>query len=311
MVALLVIDVQLALVVFATLPPLVVATFFFRRASVKAYELARERVVVGQRRPPGVRVRAADRAGVPARGATARQRFAERSDSYRQARVRGPVADLGLLPVRAAAVVGRRRGRADRRARAGSTRHADRPARWSPTSSTSTCSSPPSSSSPRSSTATSRPPSRWAASRNCCGSRLHDGRRRAAGGPLAARRHRLRGRALRLRCRRRTQEEALERHRPDDPRRADGRLRRRDRRGQVDPGQAGRPVLRPHRRPGHGRRHRPARPRPRPPTGTGSASSRRRRTSSRARSATPSPTAARTPPTPRWRRRPGRSARTR
>jgi ATP-binding cassette subfamily B protein len=44
MVALLVIDIQLALVVFATLPPLIIATFFFRRASVKAYELARERV---------------------------------------------------------------------------------------------------------------------------------------------------------------------------------------------------------------------------------------------------------------------------
>src|SRR5690606_15774363 len=42
--ALLVIDIELALIVFATLPPLIVGTYFFRRASVKAYELARERV---------------------------------------------------------------------------------------------------------------------------------------------------------------------------------------------------------------------------------------------------------------------------
>ncbi|MEK8170976.1 ABC transporter ATP-binding protein [Streptomyces sp. M19] len=44
LVALLVIDVELALVVFATLPILVVGTVFFRRHSVRAYELARERV---------------------------------------------------------------------------------------------------------------------------------------------------------------------------------------------------------------------------------------------------------------------------
>ena len=87
--ALLVIDVQLALVVFATLPPLIVGTFFFRRASVKAYELARERVSVGQRRPPGVGVRAADRAGVPAR---ARRRRA----------VRGAAATATARPASAA-----------------------------------------------------------------------------------------------------------------------------------------------------------------------------------------------------------------
>ena len=115
MVALLVIDVQLALVVFATLPPLVVGTFFFRRASVKAYELARERGRVGQRRPPGVGVRAADRAGVPARADAAPSGSRERSDSYRQARVRGQWLISRLLPVRAAAVVGGRGGRADRR----------------------------------------------------------------------------------------------------------------------------------------------------------------------------------------------------
>ncbi|MGV9287678.1 ABC transporter ATP-binding protein [Streptomyces sp. NPDC003719] len=88
MVALLVIDVQLALVVFATLPPLVVATFFFRRASVKAYELARERVSAVnadlQESVAGLRiVQAFRREGDGAR------RFAERSDSYRRARIRG------------------------------------------------------------------------------------------------------------------------------------------------------------------------------------------------------------------------------
>ncbi|MFE1314810.1 ABC transporter ATP-binding protein [Streptomyces sp. NPDC058755] len=85
---LLVLDVQLALVVFATLPPLIVATFFFRRASVKAYELARERVSVVnadlQESVAGLRIVQAFR-----RERDGGRRFAERSDSYRQARIRG------------------------------------------------------------------------------------------------------------------------------------------------------------------------------------------------------------------------------
>ncbi|KFG75415.1 ABC transporter ATP-binding protein [Streptomyces mutabilis] len=88
MVALLVIDVQLALVVFATLPPLIIATYFFRRASVKAYELARERVSTVnadlQESVAGLRIVQAFR-----REHDGGRRFAERSDSYRQARVRG------------------------------------------------------------------------------------------------------------------------------------------------------------------------------------------------------------------------------
>jgi ATP-binding cassette subfamily B protein len=88
MVALLVIDVQLALVVFATLPPLVVATFFFRRASVKAYELARERVSLVnadlQESVSGLRIVQAFR-----RERDGGRRFAERSSSYREARTRG------------------------------------------------------------------------------------------------------------------------------------------------------------------------------------------------------------------------------
>ncbi|TVZ94996.1 ABC transporter ATP-binding protein [Streptomyces sp. BK340] len=85
---LLVLDVQLALVVFATLPPLIVATFFFRRASVKAYELARERVSLVnadlQESVAGLRIVQAFR-----RERDGGRRFAERSDSYRQARIRG------------------------------------------------------------------------------------------------------------------------------------------------------------------------------------------------------------------------------
>ncbi|MEZ7003494.1 ABC transporter ATP-binding protein [Streptomyces sp. AD55] len=88
MVALLVIDVQLALVVFATLPPLIVATYFFRRASVKAYELARERVsgvnADLQESVAGLRIVQAFR-----REDEGRRRFAERSDGYRRARIRG------------------------------------------------------------------------------------------------------------------------------------------------------------------------------------------------------------------------------
>ncbi|WP_217143963.1 ABC transporter ATP-binding protein [Streptomyces sp. AC627_RSS907] len=88
MAALLVIDVQLALVVFVTLPPLVIATYFFRRASVKAYELARERVsgvnADLQESVAGLRIVQAFR-----REHDGGRRFAEHSDSYRRARIRG------------------------------------------------------------------------------------------------------------------------------------------------------------------------------------------------------------------------------
>ena len=119
MVALLVIDVQLALVVFATLPPLIVATFFFRRASVKAYELARERVSLVnadlQESVSGLRIVQAFR-----RERDGGARFAERSDSYRQARIRGqwlisiyfPFVQL-LSSVAAAAVLIAGAGRVD------------------------------------------------------------------------------------------------------------------------------------------------------------------------------------------------------
>ncbi|WP_415950483.1 ABC transporter ATP-binding protein [Streptomyces sp. KLOTTS4A1] len=88
MVALLVIDLQLALVVFATLPVLIVGTYFFRRSSVKAYELARERVSAVnadlQESVAGLRIVQAFR-----REGAGRERFTERSHSYRKARIKG------------------------------------------------------------------------------------------------------------------------------------------------------------------------------------------------------------------------------
>ncbi|PJN38928.1 ABC transporter ATP-binding protein [Streptomyces sp. CB02959] len=86
--ALLALDVQLALVVFATLPPLVLATYVFRKRSVKAYELARERIstVNGdlQENVAGLRIVQAFR-----REGHGAERYAAHSDAYRRARVRG------------------------------------------------------------------------------------------------------------------------------------------------------------------------------------------------------------------------------
>ncbi|MEV6307505.1 ABC transporter ATP-binding protein [Streptomyces sp. NPDC051840] len=118
-VVLLVLDVQLALVVFATLPVLIVGTFFFRRKSVKAYELARTRISVVnadlQESVAGLRIVQAFR-----RERDGAERFAARSDEYRQARVRGqwlisvyfPFVQL-LASVAAAAVLIVGAGRVD------------------------------------------------------------------------------------------------------------------------------------------------------------------------------------------------------
>ncbi|MER7463457.1 ABC transporter ATP-binding protein [Streptomyces sp. NPDC097981] len=88
LVALLVLDVELALIVFATLPLLVLGTIVFRRKSVAAYELARDRVSLVnadlQESVSGLRIVQAFR-----REHAGAVRFAERSDSYREARVRG------------------------------------------------------------------------------------------------------------------------------------------------------------------------------------------------------------------------------
>ncbi|MFF5567188.1 ABC transporter ATP-binding protein [Streptomyces sp. NPDC012623] len=88
LVVLVVIDVQLALVVFATLPVLIVGTVFFRRKSVQAYELARERVGAVnadlQESVSGLRIVQAFR-----RERDGYERFVARSNHYRTARVRG------------------------------------------------------------------------------------------------------------------------------------------------------------------------------------------------------------------------------
>ncbi|WIY76303.1 ABC transporter ATP-binding protein [Streptomyces anulatus] len=119
MVALLVLDLQLALVVFATLPVLIIGTFFFRRSSVKAYELARTRISAVnadlQESVSGLRIVQAF--GREDDGAA---RYAEHSDHYRQARVRGqwlisvyfPFVQL-LASIAAAAVIIVGAGRVD------------------------------------------------------------------------------------------------------------------------------------------------------------------------------------------------------
>lgn len=88
LIALLVLDVELALIVFATLPVLIVGTIVFRRRSVAAYELARDRVGLVnadlQESVAGLRLVQAFR-----RQRAGAARFAERSNSYREARVRG------------------------------------------------------------------------------------------------------------------------------------------------------------------------------------------------------------------------------
>ncbi|WP_181727543.1 ABC transporter ATP-binding protein [Streptomyces sp. PT12] len=85
---LLVIDLQLALVVLATLVPLAIGTVYFRRHSTRAYELARERVsgvnADLQESVAGLRMVQAFR-----RERDGHERFTARSDGYRQARVHG------------------------------------------------------------------------------------------------------------------------------------------------------------------------------------------------------------------------------
>ncbi|RKN08961.1 ABC transporter ATP-binding protein [Streptomyces radicis] len=85
---LLVIDLQLALVVLATLVPLAIGTVYFRRHSTRAYELARERVsgvnADLQESVAGLRMVQAFR-----RERDGHERFTARSDGYRQARVQG------------------------------------------------------------------------------------------------------------------------------------------------------------------------------------------------------------------------------
>ncbi|WP_084461858.1 ABC transporter ATP-binding protein [Nocardia kruczakiae] len=86
-IALLVIDAALAVVVFVALPPLLVATLFFRRVSASAYSASRERVATVnadfQENVAGLRATQAYR-----HEAEAARRFTDYSDRYRRARLR-------------------------------------------------------------------------------------------------------------------------------------------------------------------------------------------------------------------------------
>ncbi|MFI5777850.1 ABC transporter ATP-binding protein [Nocardia sp. NPDC051570] len=90
-VALLVIDLGLALVVFATLPPLIAATLIFRKVSASAYSAARERVAVVnadfQENVAGLRATQAYR-----HEADAARRFTGYSGDYRRSRKRAQQA---------------------------------------------------------------------------------------------------------------------------------------------------------------------------------------------------------------------------
>ena len=109
-VVLLVMDPGLALLAFASLPPLLVATVFFRRFSSRAYDDAREKVGIVnadlQENVSGMRItQALGREEVNAAG------FAARSDAYRRSRMRAQTAIslyfpfVALLSELAAAVV--------------------------------------------------------------------------------------------------------------------------------------------------------------------------------------------------------------
>ncbi|WP_245721565.1 ABC transporter ATP-binding protein [Nocardia crassostreae] len=84
--ALVLIDAQLALVIFATLPPLLVATWLFRRASNAAYSASREHAATVNgdfaENVAGLRVVQANR-----HEAVAARRFAEYSQRYRDSRM--------------------------------------------------------------------------------------------------------------------------------------------------------------------------------------------------------------------------------
>ena len=307
LIALLIINIKLGLVVLCILPVLVVATVVFRSRSARAYQDAREKVSVVNadfaENVAGLRVTQAYR-----REDQNQARFAQRSDSYRAARMRAQrlialyfpfVQSLSTVAGAIVLIVATGEVRSGalqvgaliayllyidmvfapvqemsqvfdgyQQAVVGLRRIKDLLL-----------------------LRTSTPAGRPAAPGD------------AAGGPDRAARG-----ALRLRDR---EPGRHQRGEPRDRAGRDGRAGRADRSGQVDAGQAHRAVLRRHR--GRGPRRRGGRPllRPGGSTGTGSASSRRRRTSSPGRSGMPSPTGGPTRPTRRSRRRPARWARTR
>lgn len=97
-VALLLTDAMLALVALAAVPPLAVATLVFRKVSSTAYTVSRERISVVnadfQENVTGLRAAQAYR-----REDFAAQRFAERADDYRRARMRSQTAISLYFPL--------------------------------------------------------------------------------------------------------------------------------------------------------------------------------------------------------------------
>ena len=97
MVALLVINVELGLVVLATLPVMLIATLIFRAKSSRAYTEAREKVSIVnadlQENVAGMRVTQAYR-----REAHNRDRFSQRSDDYRVSRTRAQLYIASYFP---------------------------------------------------------------------------------------------------------------------------------------------------------------------------------------------------------------------
>ncbi|MGW0172448.1 ABC transporter ATP-binding protein [Rhodococcus sp. NPDC003322] len=97
-VALLLTDAVLALVALAAVPPLLVATLIFRKVSSAAYTVSRERISIVnadfQENVTGLRAAQAYR-----REDFAAQRFAERADSYRRARMRSQTAISVYFPL--------------------------------------------------------------------------------------------------------------------------------------------------------------------------------------------------------------------
>ena len=248
----------LALAASVVLPPLVLATIWYRRRAVVTYEQARDRIselnADFQESLSGVRIGQAF--GQEERNIT---RFRAFNGRYLDARFSSQKLIAMYFPFVDAARRPRRRVRARHRAGPGRTGRGDGRCRdrLHPL--------------PR--PVLLADPAAVAGVRHvAAGGRVDGPDHRADGHPVAhargrgadraaapARRGRARRRRLRLRQHRRAAR--TDRARPADRARRERRPRRRDRSRQVDGHEADRPVLRRHR--GHGARRRPRRPRPR------------------------------------------------
>ena len=307
LIALLFINVRLALTVFLVLPFLVAATVIFRVKSSRAYTEAREKVSIVNadlaENVSGLRV------------AQAYRREQREPGPLRQPEPRlppvpaaGPAVHRGVLPARPGAVHRRGRAGAVRGGRPGQGRDPDRGRadRLPAVHRLPVLAGPAAVPGVRRLPAGQRGP--VADQGPAADHDQHPGGRPPGRAGAAAGRDRAPRRALRLL---RREPGGDRRHQPAGDARRDGRAGRPDRGGQVHRGQAGRPVLRRHLGQRADRRH--GCPGSSTSAGTGSswAWCRRRRTCSPARSGTRSPTAGPRRPTPRWRPRPAGSARSR